>query len=136
MRYGIISDIHSDIVSLQKVLLEFKSLKVEQIFCCGDIVGYGLWPQEVINLLIENQVQSVMGNHDKALFDEEEYTKMKLSAKQAINDNLDFINGKGTLYIKELPSFLIHENIRLVHGIPPHSFSNYLHDLAYGEIRI
>ena len=135
MRYGIISDIHSDIVSLQKVLLEFQSLNVEQMFCCGDTVGYGLWPQEVINLLMEDEILSVMGNHDKALFDEEEYSKMKISAQQAINDNLDFINAKGMLYIKALPEFLIHENIRIVHGIPPNSYTNYLHDLAYGEIR-
>ena len=49
MKYGIISDIHSDIISLNKVITKLEKQNADKIFCCGDLVGYGNFPDAVFN---------------------------------------------------------------------------------------
>ena len=52
MKIGVISDIHSDIVSLKMVLNDLESQNVENIFCCGDIIGYGLFPDAIVKTIL------------------------------------------------------------------------------------
>jgi predicted phosphodiesterase len=66
MRYAIISDIHSNIEALTRVLDSLSGQSVDEIVCCGDIVGYYTNPNECIKLLHERGIRSIMGNHDVA----------------------------------------------------------------------
>ena len=43
------------------------SQNVAEAVCLGDMVGYGADAGEVIRLLKENGIRSVMGNHEEAL---------------------------------------------------------------------
>ena len=77
MKYAIISDIHSNLAALKLVLADIKQFNVNDIYNLGDIVGYGNQPVEVINLLKESGVKSVMGNHDYTIISSQfafEYT--------------------------------------------------------------
>jgi predicted phosphodiesterase len=58
-----VSDVHSNLEALQAVLAEVEGLDV---YCLGDIVGYGASPNEVIKLLIERRATCLLGNHDNA----------------------------------------------------------------------
>ena len=51
---GIISDIHSNSVALESVLTHLKSNfpEVEEIYCLGDIVGYGPEPKKCLEFLL------------------------------------------------------------------------------------
>ena len=49
MRIAVISDIHSNIYALDKVISDIKSKNVDMIVCTGDLVGYGTRPNEVIH---------------------------------------------------------------------------------------
>jgi len=62
-RVAFISDVHSNLEALEAVLDEVGRLKV---FCCGDIVGYGASPNEVVRTLREVGATCVLGNHDYA----------------------------------------------------------------------
>lgn len=74
MKYAIITDIHEDIESLKKVLFKIEKLKVDKIFCLGDIVGVSLPYHKAflksrsanacIDLIRENCDCVVVGNHD------------------------------------------------------------------------
>jgi len=64
LRALILSDIHSNIPALEKVLEDAGS--VDYIFSAGDIVGYGPWPNECIDLSKELGFHAVAGNHDTA----------------------------------------------------------------------
>lgn len=67
-----ISDIHGNLEALQAVLADIKQLGIEQIYCLGDIVGYGPNPRECIDLIMSNCSMTLLGNHDQgALFDPE-----------------------------------------------------------------
>jgi putative phosphoesterase len=66
MLIAFISDIHSNLEALQAVLKKIDEMKIERIYCLGDIVGYGAQPCECIRIIRERRIQSVLGNHDLA----------------------------------------------------------------------
>jgi predicted phosphodiesterase len=66
--FAIISDIHSNVAALQVVLEDIKRREIKEIFCLGDIIGYGPNPSECLDLIIINNIASIMGNHDHAVF--------------------------------------------------------------------
>ena len=66
---AIISDIHSNLEALQAVLEDVKKNNVDEIYCLGDIVGYGPNPRECIDLVMKCKMV-LLGNHDQgAMFD-------------------------------------------------------------------
>jgi putative phosphoesterase len=65
MKLGIISDIHGDAAALERALSHLKSMRVGQIVCAGDLVGYGPFPDRVVAILREENILSVRGNHDR-----------------------------------------------------------------------
>jgi predicted phosphodiesterase len=62
MKIGIISDVHSNIVALKKVLSKLKD--IEMIIHAGDVVGYNPYPNETIQVFREKNIFSILGNHD------------------------------------------------------------------------
>ena len=69
---AIISDIHGNLEALEAVLADIKEQPVEEIYCLGDIIGYGPNPRECIDRVMESCSVTILGNHDQAaLFDPE-----------------------------------------------------------------
>lgn len=78
---AIISDIHSNLEALQAVLADIQQQNVDEIFCLGDVVGYGPNPRECVDLVMDCRVV-ILGNHDQgAMFDPEGFNA---SAERAI----------------------------------------------------
>ncbi len=72
MKRAIISDIHSNLEALEVVLDDLHSQNIEEIFCLGDIIGYGPNPRECIDGVMKHSKLCILGNHDQgALFDPE-----------------------------------------------------------------
>src|SRR5436190_2247394 len=72
LKRAIISDIHGNLEAFQAVLADARGQGVEEIFCLGDIIGYGPNPCECLDLVIEKTRVCLLGNHDQgALFDPE-----------------------------------------------------------------
>ncbi len=67
MKLAIISDIHSNIEALRKVLDDIANRGLSEILCLGDVVGYGPDPVECTDLIKEHARFTVMGNHDEAM---------------------------------------------------------------------
>jgi diadenosine tetraphosphatase ApaH/serine/threonine PP2A family protein phosphatase len=71
VKRALISDIHSNIEALQAVLDDIHQRGITEVFCLGDVVGYGPNPRECIDAVMKCQV-CLLGNHDQgALFDPE-----------------------------------------------------------------
>ena len=78
---AIISDIHSNLEALQAVLEDIEKLNIKDIYCLGDIVGYGPNPRECVDLVMKCNLV-LLGNHDQgAMFDPEGFNP---SAERAI----------------------------------------------------
>jgi diadenosine tetraphosphatase ApaH/serine/threonine PP2A family protein phosphatase len=67
MRYVLISDIHGNLEALQAVLEFTRKLGPHQLYCLGDVVGYGADPQACLHTL-QNEANLILaGNHDLAV---------------------------------------------------------------------
>jgi putative phosphoesterase len=64
MKIGLFSDIHGNAIALEAVLKDISSRNIDMIFCLGDLVGYGAYPNEVIELIRKNHIPTIMGNYD------------------------------------------------------------------------
>lgn len=84
MRLALISDVHSNIQALERVMAELRREKVDLVLNLGDLVGYNASPNECLELLLESEVLSLAGNHDLALLDLERARNFNLIAYQAI----------------------------------------------------
>ncbi|HEV3119981.1 MAG TPA: metallophosphoesterase family protein [Gemmataceae bacterium] len=68
---AIISDIHSNLEALEAVLQDIAKHDVKEVYCLGDVVGYGPNPRECVDKVMQCQVV-LLGNHDQgAMFDPE-----------------------------------------------------------------
>jgi diadenosine tetraphosphatase ApaH/serine/threonine PP2A family protein phosphatase len=69
---AIISDIHSNLEALQAVLADIEKQRVTEIYCLGDVIGYGPNPRECVDLVMKHSKMVLLGNHDQgAMFDPE-----------------------------------------------------------------
>jgi diadenosine tetraphosphatase ApaH/serine/threonine PP2A family protein phosphatase len=66
--YAIVSDIHSNIEALEKVLADIdKRHDTKGIICLGDIIGYGANPRECLQIAARRFLFSLIGNHEEAV---------------------------------------------------------------------
>ncbi len=131
MRRAIISDIHGNLEAFEAVLQDIETQKVDEIFCLGDIIGYGPNPRECIDLAMENCEICLLGNHDEgALFDPNGFN---VGAERAIfwtRDQLERIgdaNKERRLdFLGELPRTHRVGPYLFVHGSPRNPLSEYI----------
>lgn len=120
MKIAFISDIHSNKHGLLKVLNHIN--KVDSIICAGDITGYYPFPNEVIKLLIENKVISIIGNHDNYLLNGNAPQNANLLVKDSVKLTKKIITKESIKYLKSLPTSLnlVIDNKRVLvcHGSP------------------
>lgn len=62
---GVISDIHGNLPALQAALDYLKQQRCEQIIHTGDVVDIGPNSKECLQLLVQNNVLCLLGNHDR-----------------------------------------------------------------------
>jgi predicted phosphodiesterase len=66
MRIAVISDIHSNLHALEAVLADIDAEAPDEIWCLGDVVGYGPKPNECADIVRERAAVVLVGNHDLA----------------------------------------------------------------------
>lgn len=64
MRVGIISDVHGNLPALEKALTVLRARGVSAVVSAGDVIGYGPFPNECIDLLRAETAVGVLGNHE------------------------------------------------------------------------
>lgn len=64
MRLAVFSDVHGNLPALQAVLDDVRRKRPDWVVCAGDLVGYGPFPNEVIELIREERILTVTGNYD------------------------------------------------------------------------
>jgi putative phosphoesterase len=64
MRIALFSDIHANLPALEACLKSIDEHKPDALYCLGDLVGYNVWPNEVIQLIRQKNIATLAGNHD------------------------------------------------------------------------
>lgn len=65
MELGLISDVHANQPALEAVLTDMPD--VDQIYHCGDIVGYNPFPHRVLETFASEEIITIQGNHDRKI---------------------------------------------------------------------
>lgn len=67
MKLAVLSDIHANLHALEAVLDDVKRVRPDMLYCLGDLVGHGAYPNEVIDLMRKWVIPGVMGNYDEGV---------------------------------------------------------------------
>ena len=127
MRVAVLSDIHSNLAALDAVLEDLaQQPAVDQTWVCGDIVGYGPQPNEVIARLREIEATPVMGNHDGAAIGTVDVTWFNDAAAAAILWTSGELDSASRTFLSELPERRSDGPMTAVHGSPRDPIWEYI----------
>ena len=124
MRIGVVSDIHSNLVAFEAVLTAIG--EVDQLWCLGDIVGYGPRPNECVARLVASKHLSVAGNHDYAAIGKIGVDDFNPFAALAAQWTAKTLADPTREYLAALPTVQTSGEFTLVHGSPRGPLWEYL----------
>jgi len=107
MKTLLLSDIHSNIYALEAIW------KVERdsdlIYCAGDLVDYGPYPQEVLHWIRSHHVPCVQGNHDAWVaknYRDRTGEEIPVEERSWVHHNANLLNDDDIAYLEQLPQAL------------------------------
>ncbi len=133
MKIALFSDIHANLPALEAFFRSVEEQKPDAIYCLGDLVGYNIWPNEVINEIRKRGIPTIAGNYDQGMGlmsddcgcayktePEKDMGKISISYTNSI------LKPDERRYLRTLPSHIKVEfqlnhdklNLLLVHGSP------------------
>ncbi|WP_026898156.1 metallophosphoesterase family protein [Daejeonella oryzae] len=133
MKIALFSDIHANLPALEAFFKDVDSKNPDFIYCLGDLVGYNIWPNEVINEIRKRKIPTIAGNYDFGIGrnsdecgcayktdDEKNMGKISISFTNSL------LNEDERSYLRSLPAhikleFQLNEDklkLLLVHGSP------------------
>jgi predicted phosphodiesterase len=126
----IFGDIHGNYPALAAVFSDMAARGISQdLYCLGDLVGYGTFPNEVVAAIRERQIPTIMGNYDQGVGNSSDdcgcaYTNPRSEAlgKRSIAWTNAHTGEDHKAYLRNLPPQRPLQvgdyRVRLVHGSP------------------
>lgn len=104
MRIILLSDIHANLTALRAVTADFTArYEYDAIALLGDIVNYGMRPNEVIELLERHAAEitvDLFGNHENALFDGDLHKFSTERGKRLLDYTRSQLNGHSMAWLE------------------------------------
>lgn len=129
MLVAVVSDIHGNLDSLQAVLADLPS--VDEVWCLGDIVGYGPNPNECVETILSLKHLSLAGNHDWAAVGKISTADFNPDARRAAEWTAGQLTPAYREVLRNLPTELVVGDFTLAHGSPREPVWEYI--LATGQ---
>ncbi len=127
MRYAILADIHANLEALKAVLEDIQGKGgADELWCLGDVVGYGPEPHECIELLRKHDPVGVAGNHDLGAIGKLELSYFNAAAAAACRWTAGQLSPADVKYLESLPQTLTKGDFFLVHGSPAEPVLEYI----------
>jgi predicted phosphodiesterase len=114
VRIGLLSDIHANLTALETVFADMGP--VDALWVCGDTVGYGPDPSDVLALLVERKATLVAGNHDRAVATGEDLDLFNPPAAAAAKIHQGWLSAAERDLLAALPRTLETSDVTLCHG--------------------
>lgn len=133
MKIAIISDIHGNLEAFQSVLYDIAQQNVEHTLCLGDAINYGADSEKVLNLLQQENIPMVQGNHEIATI--QNSTKdFNYTAAKSLRITRSQLSVENMAYIMRLPLTIETGRCLFVHGAPPDSAQDYIFYFSEKEL--
>ena len=134
MRYAVIADIHANLAAFTAVLGDIEQRGgVEEVWCLGDIVGYGPDPHRCIELLRKRKHVCVAGNHDWAAIGKIDTSYFNPDAATACRWTAEQLSRADIRYLESLPLVIEKGDFTLVHGSPREPIWEYILSASIAE---
>ncbi len=128
-RVAVITDIHANLPALEATLVEIEATGISQIYCGGDLVGYGPHPNEACALIENRGIPTIYGNYDHAIARDLDdcgcaYVTQhdRELGQQSVEWTLAHTDARSKRFMHDLPFDLRFDlgdtRVRLVHGSP------------------
>jgi len=118
-RIAVLSDIHSNLHALSAVWRRIDELGLDDVYCLGDIVGYGARPAECLQMIRDKGVTSVQGNHDALVADGSLSLDFNIYSLAAVEHNRALLDTEAKQWLAALPTtHRLDAEALFVHGAP------------------
>jgi putative phosphoesterase len=133
MRIVLFSDVHANLPALEAFFKSVEAQQPDAIYCLGDLVGYNIWPNEVINEIRKRGIPTIAGNYDFGIgrsIDDcgcaYKTDTEKANGAVSISFTNEIVKNEERKYLRTLPAHIKVEfqlnndtlNLLLVHGSP------------------
>lgn len=125
MKLAVISCIHGNYEALNAVLSDIDAQKADQIYCLGDLVGYGPYPNAVVEMIRSLDIPTCQGCWDEDIVEglnacECSYPSQLAEARGRLAHEWtnSVIHPEVREYLATLPMTLKRDNLCFVHGSP------------------
>jgi predicted phosphodiesterase len=134
----VFGDIHGNLPALEAVWAEMDRRRLDRRYCLGDLVGYGVQPNEVVHFIRSYDVPTLMGNYDEGVGHDSDdcgcaYRTPEAQAlgEQSITWSNAHVTAENKAYLRSLPMtmtlMLDKLRVTLVHG-SPRRINEYLYE--------
>lgn len=137
MKFAVISDIHSNLEALRIAFDYIDEQDIEEVYCLGDVVGYGPNPNECVELVRERCNAVLMGNHDFAAVGLADIEYFNDYAKASVFWTRESLTEENLAWLHNLPFEHVYDEFIFVHASPSnpsHWYYILSHDVARMEM--
>ena len=118
MQVAIVSDIHGNRHALEAVLDAVEAAGAEELWCLGDLVGYGAEPDACVELARRHAAVCLAGNHDLAVRGDLPFDQFTRGAELAARWTTEVIAPDSLDYLARLEPQRLDEAVGLYHASP------------------
>ncbi|MGD0203182.1 MAG: YfcE family phosphodiesterase [Candidatus Bathyarchaeia archaeon] len=137
VKIAVLSDVHANLQALERIFEDAEGLGVEIFLNAGDSIGFGPYPNEVIEMLCEKNVLSILGNYDLEVI--EGKAKAKGEKKIALEFARKELAKSCEYYLHSLPYELRFEvagkKLFVTHGSPQSIEEHIYHDAPVERLK-
>lgn len=120
----VISDVHANMAALEAVLQAAGN--VDEIWCLGDLVGYGPSPNEVVERLRGLSVRALAGNHDWGSIGKADLNVFNKDARAVCSWTARVLSEENRRYVAALEPSGMFRDVSVMHGSPQDPVWGYI----------
>jgi diadenosine tetraphosphatase ApaH/serine/threonine PP2A family protein phosphatase len=118
VRVAVISDIHGNLHALEAVLASIDEDVPDEIWCLGDLVGYGPQPNRCCELVARRADVCLIGNHDLGVLGRIDLEIFAPDAAVSARWTMDVLEAEASRYLEPLEPSLLRKDAALFHASP------------------
>ncbi|MDP2954117.1 MAG: metallophosphoesterase family protein, partial [Chloroflexota bacterium] len=126
MQVLVLADIHANLAALEVVLARWDGASAPEIWCLGDMVGYGPEPNRCLERIRALPTKLIPGNHDWAAIGKLDVAQFNPYARYAALWTAGELTPGNRDYLMGLPITLAEPDSTLAHGSPRHPIWEYI----------
>ena len=132
----VISDVHANIIALEAVLTD--AGKVDEVWCLGDVAGYGPNPNECIERIRAlPKLTCIMGNHDFAAVGDLPLETFYTDARISLLWQREQLTKESQLFLRDLPQeVVVRGDVSMAHGSPREPIWEYVMNTLVARVNL